>query len=242
MKSFCFKTIIVILVLMSSPLVTGQILGGQIVKKKFKCSANVRGTAKEFMCYNLGVTGGTQDPLSYQGGLNNGGLYQWGRTTDGHEVRNSPTTSGPVAAAVAGRFIIIGFPQIDWISPQNNSLWLDASKTANDPCPAGFRVPTKAQWAGLFKDGVESAGPGAAYYNTWTWTGSGFRVGSSLYLPAAGLRLNNGEISGEGTSGFYWSSTVSGTDVYSTNFVSGTIDLYVPYFRANGLSVRCISE
>jgi hypothetical protein len=97
------------------------------------CSANVGGTTKVFMCYNLGVTG-TQNALTYQSGNNNGALYQWGRQTDGHEVRTSLTQAGPVSAPVANRFITNnpGTPTNNWISPQNNSLWLDGSKTAND--------------------------------------------------------------------------------------------------------------
>ena len=47
---------------------------------------------------------------------------------------------------------------------------------------------------------------------TWTWTGNGYKVigpnGNSIYLPAAGYRSCNGSVSGVGTVGNYWSSTL----------------------------------
>jgi uncharacterized protein (TIGR02145 family) len=208
----------------------------------FTCSANVGGTIKGFMCYNLGVTG-TQDPLSYQGGANNGTLYQWGRQTDGHEVRTSLTQAGPVSAPVASKYITVSSPPVDWISPQNNSLWLDASKTANDPCPAGFRVPTQAQWGGLFRNGTTQGAPGTATQNTWTWTGNGYTVGSKLYLPAGGFRfMNDASIPNVGEGGFYWSSTFIGINAYSFDFTSANVNPGYPSSRGYGLSVRCISE
>jgi uncharacterized protein (TIGR02145 family) len=206
------------------------------------CSANVGGTTKVFMCYNLGVTG-TQDALSYQSGTNNGALYQWGRQTDGHEVRTSLKQAGPVGAPVANRFITNSISPYDWISPQDNSLWLDASKTANDPCPVGFRVPTQAQWGGLFRDGTIGGLPGTATRNTWTWTGYGFTVGSNLYLPAAGVRYSNDSILGYvGTAGYYWSSTVNSTYAYTLYINIRFVGPGSQYDRSGGFSVRCISE
>jgi uncharacterized protein (TIGR02145 family) len=209
----------------------------------FPCSAIVGGTIKGFMCYNLGVTG-TQDPLSYQGGANNGGLYQWGRQTDGHEVITSTLQAGPLNAPVANRFITNDniTPERDWRSPQNNSLWLDASKTANDPCPTGFRVPTQAQWGGLFRDDLTGGAPGTATQNTWTWTGNGYTVGSSLYLPAAGWRtVFDGFATGQNTYGYYWSSTVTGQNAIALSIRSNQIYTQ-DWQRGFGLSVRCISE
>jgi uncharacterized protein (TIGR02145 family) len=212
------------------------------VTPALSCSANVGGTTKVFMCYNLGVTG-TQDALSYQSGTNNGALYQWGRQTDGHEVRTSLTQPGPLGAPVANRFITNSTIPRDWISPQDNSLWLDASKTANDPCPAGFRVPTRAQWGGLFRDGTANGAPGTATRNTWTWTGNGFTVGSSLYLPAAGYRnVNGGSLGSVGTNGNYWSSTVNSANAHSLYLNIGNVNPGNSNDRGNGFSVRCISE
>ena len=213
------------------------------------CGANVGATFKAFMCYNLGVTG-TQDPLSYESGANNGTLYQWGRNTDGHEVRNSLTQAGPVGAPVVDTFITVNSGKLDWINPQSTTLWGDGTtvanpaKATNDPCPAGFKVPSQFQWGGLFADGLTSGAPSTATRNTWTWTGSGYTVGNLLYLPAAGARdVGDASLFTVGTYGYYWSSTVYGTGSYYLRFDSGFVNPgYGANSRGYGFSVRCISE
>ena len=62
-------------------------------------------------------------------------------------------------------------------------------------------------------------------------------------LPAAGNRnYNNGSLNNVGTNGNYWSSTVSGTNSYNLNFNSGSINPSNNNNRANGFSVRCLTE
>lgn len=50
----------------------------------------------------------------------------------------------------------------------------------------------------------------------WTWIGSGYKVtgpsGESITLPAAGYRYSVGSVSYVGTRGYYWSSTLCGTE------------------------------
>jgi uncharacterized protein (TIGR02145 family) len=97
-------------------------------------------TGRVWMDRNLGasrVATSSTDTQAY------GDLYQWGRGADGHEKRNSPTTStlSSTDQPSHGSFILAS----DWRSPQNNNLWLGVNGV-NNPCPTGYRIPTEAEW------------------------------------------------------------------------------------------------
>jgi len=216
--------------------------------------ANVNGITKDFATHNLGAATGL-DGFTYLVGNADGSvgtlgdIYQWGRQTDGHQLRNSTTQAGPVAAPVANRFITTTLPQGDWRSTQSNTLWgdgtagVDPAKASNDPCPSGFKVPSQAQWAGLFRTVSTWGAPNTATFNTFTWTGNGFLIGQKLYLPAAGQRSdNNATLSDVGTRGVYWSSTIYSNDAYCFYFNRDEVFTNSWSYRRNGLSVRCISE
>jgi uncharacterized protein (TIGR02145 family) len=212
------------------------------------CGANVNGVWKEFLCHNLGANTAL-DPFTYQAGAINGDYYQWGRQTDGHELSNSTTeatqatnNAATLPASVVGKFII-GFA--DWRSVQTDNLWgdgttgADPAKATNDPCPTGYKVPSTAQLAGLF--GTVSGESTSATQNTWNWTGNGFMVGSSLYLPAAGVK-SGANLSLEGTQGLYFSSTANSIYAHSLRYASNFVYVNNNGNRADGYSVRCISE
>ena len=81
---------------------------------------------------------------------------------------------------------------------------------------------------------------------TWTWTGFGHKVtgpnGNSIFLPAAGYRYCDGDVSDVGTYGFCWSSTPSDSDsgAWSLGFGSSGVCMYNGYARCGGLSVRLV--
>ena len=207
--------------------------------------ANVGGTIKDFATHNLGADI-SLDPYTYVVGNADGSggtlgyLYQWGRQTDGHELRNSSAQSGPVSAPIANKFITNSTYPSDWLSTQSSTLWLDASKAANDPCPTGYKVPSQNQWSGLFinNSSTSAFAPSAATQNTWTWTGNGFMVGTALYLPAAGSR----GATGVSYTGYYWSSTANGSASHSFSFKSTSITAANALNRATGMSIRCIAQ
>ena len=72
-----------------------------------------------------------------------GDLYQWGRGNDGHQCRNSSTTSTLSSSDTPpnSNFILSPNAPYDWRTTQNNNLWQGVNGT-NNPCPTGFRIPT----------------------------------------------------------------------------------------------------
>lgn len=183
-------------------------------------------TGKTWMDRNLGasrVATSSTDAESY------GDLYQWGRGTDGHEKRNSQTTSALSSNDTPGhgKFITVSSGNYDWRSPQNDNLWQGVSGT-NNPCPEGFRIPTIAEWE------AERA--------SWSSNNSAGAFTSPLKLPVAGYRdYSDGTLYGVGSYGYYWSVTVLGTSAQLLYFNSGKAGTNY-YYRAYGYSVRCLKD
>jgi hypothetical protein len=198
-------------------------------------------TGKTWMDRNLGasqVATSSTDHLAY------GSFYQWGRGSDGHELItwSSSTTGTPVNGTtstlsssdvpVNGSFILVSNPYAtgatgDWRSPQNNSLWQGVSGT-NNPCPAGFRIPTDPEWI--------------AETDSWSSKNTAGAFASPLKLPVAGARNNGGTFNNVGTAGNYWSSTINSTSSLYMWFQTGGFNSSDPLFRVWGISVRCIKD
>ncbi|MEY3368946.1 MAG: hypothetical protein RI973_2101 [Bacteroidota bacterium] len=200
------------------------------------------GTWKSFMCHNLAVANTSAYPFQPSWEIV-GGYFQWGRkgpdpmvwlNTNTEDFAHGPT--GPDAGQ-ANEASIGGWNQ----TFASNGAWLDASKTVNDPCPAGFRLPTKAQWDAVFSNNTQST------VGTWTSSptnySSGRFIGPGLFLPVTGYRIYNlGALFSRGDNGFYWSSTENGSvNAWYLFFSSSSVNTYYNY-RSSGISVRCVSE
>lgn len=183
------------------------------------------GTGKTWKRWNLGAA---REATSSTDAGSYGDLYQWGRNTDGHEQRNSATVSGPVASGTEGAsFITNATTPFDWLSTQDDVRW-GATKTLNDPCPTGFRVPTETELNNEFLQFDTNNAAGA--------------YASELKLPVAGYRaVISGALSSVGSYGDYWSSTVSGTSARHLLFSSSSAYMFSNY-RAYAFSVRCIKD
>jgi hypothetical protein len=184
-------------------------------------------TGKVWMDRNLGAT---QVATSSTDANSYGSIYQWGRATDGHQLRTSSTTSSLSSTDTPGNSSFISIPScsgtLDWRSSQNDNLWQGVSGT-NNPCPSGYRVPTEAEWI------AESA--------TWGTLAAG-AFASILKLPVAGVRsVCGGGLEIVGVGGIYWSSTVSGTDAKTLAIGSSTTSTFASK-RGDGRSVRCIKN
>ena len=191
------------------------------------------GTGKVWMDRNLGATQAAtfgSDPASY------GDLYQWGRNSDGHQIRtSSTTTSGPVASGSEGSNFILTTG--DWLSTRDDTRWNGSTKGTHDPCPSGFRVPTETEWEAERNDGGTGFwGTGSAQNNA---TGA---YNSPLKLPKVGYRAyTSGGLGNVGALGYYWSSTVNGTNARSLEFGNNNAGMNSK-LRAGGFAVRCIKE
>jgi len=171
-----------------------------------------------------------------------GGLFQWGRRGDGHEQRDSPTTETLSSSDVPGHgnFIIIFDSPFDWRDPQNDNLWGNP-KTANDPCPQGWRVPTVAEIRTLTNtNNVSSEWTTTNGVNGRTFTD--INTDNAIFLPAVGLRgYTTGSLSLAGSQGSYWSASGNMFSAWGLAFNRHSV-LETHSVRANGWSVRCVAE
>ncbi len=177
---------------------------------------------------NLGasqVASSSTDALAY------GDLFQWGRGSDGHQIRNP--LSGTISTLSStdspghGSFITINSGNYDWRSPQNNNLWQGVNGV-NNPCPSGFRLPTSSE---LNTERM-----------SWSSNNTLGAFTSPLKLTSTGFRWNNnGTIYSIGTDGFYSTSSLSGTVPIHLFFNAGGAGLSTDW-RASGRAVRCIKD
>ena len=190
----------------------------------------ISSTGRTWMDRNLGasqVATSSADANSY------GDLYQWGRRSDGHQCRNSATTSTLSSSdqPAHGDFILNTSWPNDWRSPENTNLWQGVNGV-NNPCPSGYRLPSNAE----LNDERLSWSPN---------NNSAGAFASPLKLPLAGIRdVSNGSLNSVGTGGggYYWSSTVSGTRSGALIFISNNASMNHTYNRAYGNSVRCLKD
>ena len=184
-------------------------------------------TGKIWMDRNLGASRAatsSNDANSY------GDLYQWGRRSDGHQCRTSPTTYTPssIDQPTNDNFILTNTAPNDWRTPQNTNLWQGVNGV-NNPCPTGYRLPTETEIN--------------AERLSWSANTSAGAFASLLKLPVAGGRLyfQSGSLTSVNSTGYYWSSTVSDTNSQYINF-TGTWSEIFNSRRAYGFSVRCIKD
>ncbi len=189
-------------------------------------------TGKTWMDRNLGasqVATSSTDAAAY------GDLYQWGRGADGHQCRNSATTSTLSSSDQPGHVehIKVSDLPFDWRSPQNDNLWQGVN-SVNNPCPSGYRLPTDTELNNERLSWLQA--PISSSNNS---VGA---FSSPLKLPLAGIRdPSPGFIFNVGSNGVYWSSTISGSDSRYLSVDSSASGIGT-YMRAVGLSVRCLRD
>lgn len=249
MKNWCILSLF--LVLYNPGVLLAQLFGGQLKSSSFTyptgtvhCKPQSRTAVVEvtsptgqiWMDRNLGaeqVATSNSDALAF------GDLYQWGRRADGHQCRNSGTTTTVSInndVPLHDDFILVSTSSStdDWRSPRNNALWQGVAGI-NNPCPSGFRVPTAAEFL----------------RERELWVGEKNSTGafnSILKLPLSGFReRDTGIISfmddlGR-TYGMLWTSSVVNNADEAQFFAYWSGNAFVnPYPRSRGYSVRCIKN
>jgi hypothetical protein len=204
----------------------GQTLSFQNGAPTWKGTFSYRNTVKSatgkiWMDRNLGasqVATSATDVLAY------GDLYQWGRGSDGHESRSAGEINVVSASDTPGHGDFINSSSARWRNPTNLNLWQGVNGI-NNPCPAGFRLPTKSEWE------AEIA----------TWSGSGFD--SPLKLPLGGHQHPTLSTPWQvGGTGSYWSSTPNdGLHSWNLGLGSSTKTMGTAQ-QGHGFSVRCIKD
>jgi uncharacterized protein (TIGR02145 family) len=194
-------------------------------------------TGKVWMDRNLGAS---RAAISSTDSAAYGCLYQWGRGNDGHATMSwaSSTSGSRVYSMRTGQtsstdtpghnsFYVNTPAPDDWRSPQNDNLWQGINGT-NNPCPAGYRVPTEAEFL--------------AEKTNYGITNIESAYSSFFKIPAAGYQQNNATFYAIGNTAIFWtSSPTGGTGSYTMQFTPSSAVRYANA-RSLGFSVRCIKN
>jgi hypothetical protein len=183
-------------------------------------------TGKTWMDRNLGAS---QAATSSTDAAAYGDLYQWGRAADGHQCRNSGTTSTISISDQPNNpnFILVPNNPNDWCTPQNDNLWQGVNGL-NNPCPASYRIPTITE--------LDSE------KNSWSQKNIIGAFNSPLKLTLSGTRhYAGGFLNTVGLTGGLYSSTVDGNLVRLIGFDNASAALGSNY-RTTGISIRCIKD
>lgn len=228
------------------------------------------GGTLEFMAHNLGADM-TADPLAPSWRLN-GAYFQWGKKpidtnnnlykTKPHDgaagFAAAPTSSGSTEAdvlelAVPSWTTTPESSDILW-NTNNGNLSLAPIKGTNDPCPTGWRIPTRLEWLSIYNfTPIETRTNWSSVGSpTWFFTNNGYTNGKKisngatvvLYLPAAGGRNpTNGLLGSRNESGNYWSSsTHTATNAYALSFLQNGVTAQVSTSRVGAYSIRCVRQ
>ncbi len=141
----------------------------------------------------------------------------------------------------------------DWLYKNHSSTLWSETKTVNDPCPKGWRVPSASSFEGL-KTPSLTAQEHAALSESYGWRlyddagnnalfmGAGRRVYSTGVVQ--NVNLNNSTMAP--WAGYYWTVDAADNELskamlftYDADDLSGNQLMVSTYYRANGMQIRC---
>jgi hypothetical protein len=192
-------------------------------------------TGRKWLDRNLGAPNA---PTSWDDWQNYGDMFQWGRAADGHQLIVRAATTAATTAVngttnarsgsdVPGHssFIVAAAAPFNWREPGNDILWQAPART-NNPCPAGWHVPTLNEW---FDENLQGF---AQAYAQLKITAGGERDGTD-----GSFRFTTNE-------GYYWTSSYAPATFVSNRFI---FSVGGPAYgqamrRTAGNMVRCIKD
>jgi uncharacterized protein (TIGR02145 family) len=107
-------------------------------------------------------------------------------------------------------------------------------------CPSGWHVPTDGEYT-ILTDGLGGLSvAGGKMKSATSWDGTNTSGFSGL---AGGARYYDGYFYNEGSSGYFWSASASGTNAWFRRLDGGGTEVgrYDNYLRY-GFSVRCVRD
>lgn len=147
----------------------------------------------------------------------------------------------------------------DWLNTPDSNLWSDTAKSDYDPCPAGWRVPSKSDFDVLSLSDEEDAKDLETARKQYGWSLSDGQT--KYFYTGAGYRsYYNGVITNmnhkdgvypsvpEPWEGYYWTtgkssdgkqSTCMYFDLTTTRTIN-KFNLNYPSKRANAMQIRCV--
>jgi hypothetical protein len=185
------------------------------------CGAYIAaGVWKNFMCHNLGADQTLDPKVPAQGLLGKYWVYgQKVSVTDGGNFR---LDNGNTAWARTAAYPV---------------------KAPNDPCPDGYHVPTKAEWAGVVANNT--------FVKIGTWTSSATQTvltamakfGEQLYFPVAGYMISGANLGYVNNNSNYLAADGTANNVVSALSFGNS---FAPSANGGGISgqfsVRCMEQ
>ncbi len=122
---------------------------------------------------------------------------------------------------------------LDWDGDETSDAmtWM----TTKNVCPSGWRVPTLKEFRILIDAGSKMVKRDRVFGNG----------NDTILLPAAGYREYKTSLpKNVGLDGYYWTSTITGTDTdsYHIYFSGGYLKIPGHADRGSGFSIRCVDE
>ena len=190
------------------------------------------GITYTWMDRNLGAS---RAATSWQDESSFGCLYQWGRGNDGHAninwttlAVNSSTSTKSATTNPGNSLFILGSTTIltdDWMTstPNPETRWQGVSGGINNPCPAGYRVPTRNE--------MDATPLNSNLQNSTVW------LNAILKLPTVTRsRTANGNLNNTNGNGYYYTSS----DYYYNFSMAGSSSFQRSYCPTTAL--RCIKN